>query len=254
MRRIDLPLVSEISQVLDGTDWLLVGGMMVHAHCLLAEVSYTRSTSDVDVLVESAPESLPQIKARLEGAGFVAQPNFEGTTLHRFRRLDGRYVDVLVKDRQRELKWDGYRTIQCPGSSSALGVYNDGTDKEVIELVGASGFPFKVPNIWSAIALKGRAYRQPSADISRHLRDAIALFACSTVYANRELTKSENQAFNYLLSSSELSDLEMWEELNDEEAEERAVRGILSIRKDRDLRLPRPLRDVEEMIRQERGI
>ena len=78
MRRIDLLLVSEISQVLDGTDWLLVGGMMVHAHCLLAEVSYTRSTSDVDVLVESAPESLPQIKARLEGAGFVAQPNFEG--------------------------------------------------------------------------------------------------------------------------------------------------------------------------------
>lgn len=209
MRRIDLPLVSEISQILDGTGWLLVGGMMVHAHCLLAEVSYTRSTSD---------------------------------------------VDVLVKDRQRELKWDGYRTIQCPGSSSALGVYNDGTDKEVIELVGTSGFPFKVPNIWSAIALKGRAYRQPSADISRHLRDAIALFACSTVYANRGLTKSENQAFNYLLSSSELSDLEMWEELNDEEAEERAVRGILTIRKDRDLRLPRPLRDVEEMIRRERGI
>lgn len=209
MRRIDLPLVSEISQILDGTGWLLVGGMMVHAHCLLAEVSYTRSTSD---------------------------------------------VDVLVKDRQRELKWDGYRTIQCPGSSSALGVYNDGTDKEVIELVGTSGFPFKVPNIWSAIALKGRAYRQPSADISRHLRDAIALFACSTVYANRGLTKSENQAFNYLLSSSELSDLEMWEELNDEEAEERAVRGILTIRKDRDLRLPRPLRDVEEMIRRKRGI
>lgn len=209
MRRIDLPLVSEISQILDGTGWLLVGGMTVHAHCLLAEVSYTRSTSD---------------------------------------------VDVLVKDRQRELKWDGYRTIQCPGSSSALGVYNDGTDKEVIELVGTSGFPFKVPNIWSAIALKGRAYRQPSADISRHLRDAIALFACSTVYANRGLTKSENQAFNYLLSSSELSDLEMWEELNDEEAEERAVRGILTIRKDRDLRLPRPLRDVEEMIRRKRGI
>ncbi len=51
MRRIDLPLVSEISQVLDGTDWLLVGGMMVHAHCLLAEVSYTRSTSDVEEMI-----------------------------------------------------------------------------------------------------------------------------------------------------------------------------------------------------------
>lgn len=66
MRRIELPLVSEISQILDGTDWLLVGGMMVHAHCLLAEVSYTRSTSDVDVLVESAPESLPQIRRGLK--------------------------------------------------------------------------------------------------------------------------------------------------------------------------------------------
>lgn len=44
--------LEEIAAVLPPERWVLVGGLMVHAHAQLAGITHTRPTDDADLVVE----------------------------------------------------------------------------------------------------------------------------------------------------------------------------------------------------------
>lgn len=45
-------IVDELATVLDPDTWMLVGGLMVHAHAQLAGLQSNRPTYDADIVVE----------------------------------------------------------------------------------------------------------------------------------------------------------------------------------------------------------
>lgn len=44
--------IDEIAQALPPERWMLVGGLMVHAHARLADIPHPRTTDDADLVVE----------------------------------------------------------------------------------------------------------------------------------------------------------------------------------------------------------
>ena len=46
------PHVAEVAGILEGEDWLLVGGAMTQVHCALHGITYERPTTDVDLVVD----------------------------------------------------------------------------------------------------------------------------------------------------------------------------------------------------------
>ncbi|MFZ1411353.1 MAG: hypothetical protein WAS07_07845 [Micropruina sp.] len=44
--------IDQIAQVLPRDRWMLVGGLMVHAHARLAGIAHARPTDDADLVVE----------------------------------------------------------------------------------------------------------------------------------------------------------------------------------------------------------
>ena len=47
--------VKEIANNLSPDRWMLVGGLMVHAHAQLAGIQHARPTDDADLVVEARP-------------------------------------------------------------------------------------------------------------------------------------------------------------------------------------------------------
>ncbi|WP_284828581.1 hypothetical protein, partial [Corynebacterium coyleae] len=56
-------------------------------------------------------------------------------------------------------RWRGYNVVKCPGSKSALGILSDGTLKDVLEVPVSDERAVRLPNVWSAISIKGHALR-----------------------------------------------------------------------------------------------
>lgn len=218
------PTVAEVVDVLSGEDWLLVGGAMTQLHCAIQTVEYARPTEDVDIVVDPVNGStLVRVADALEQHGYskVEQLN-KGGYLHRFTRTDGFSVDVMGKDSSLTPdQWFGQRVVKCPGSKSALGKYHNGEWKEVIEVDLGDGRSVRIPNVWSALALKGWALKQPDVNRERHVQDSLALFACAArTSPKRALTKSEREAVNFVLSQSYLADLSNWTPLQESHYEE----------------------------------
>lgn len=241
------PHLLEVADALEGEDWLLVGGAMTQVHCHMRDVEYARPTRDVDVVVDpNNGSTLVGVARRLEHSGFFRVAHL-GTDryLHRFQRDDGFAVDVMGKDSDLTPdRWLGFRVVKCPGSKSALGQYSNGDPKEVYDFELGNGRAVRVPNVWSALALKGRALRQPSANRERHTQDSIALLACADrTSPKRELTKSEREAVNYTISSDYLGDLGNWTPLAERHWAE-ALREIRRIRPQGDIGVPELLRPI----------
>ena len=208
------PGLHQVAAVLDGEDWLLVGGAMTQLHCTLNDVGYGRSTEDVDVVVDPMNHStLVGVAEALEKGGYeqITPLRREGF-LHQFRHQEGPQVDVMGIDSDRTPdRWRGYNVVKCPGSKSALGKLASGTPKDVLEVPVSAAHTVRLPNVWSALAMKGHALRLPDANRERHVQDALALLACADrTEAKRELTKSERAGVNKILSSSYLSEVENW--------------------------------------------
>lgn len=68
---------------------------------------------------------------------------------------------------------------KVPGSKSALGILSDGTLKDVLEVPVSDERAVRLPNVWSAISIKGRALRLADGNRERHVQDALALLACA---------------------------------------------------------------------------
>ncbi len=235
-RRAEFANVAELAAVLPPSSWVLIGGLMVHAHADLAGLVHPRPTDDVDVVVEVQVMSYPRAAAALEAIGYRRrEPLDRRTPFHRFERTrcgeSGRGGDVvdLMAPEGSAVRFAGRDVIRVPGSRSALRrtvsyPLGDGAEPSASVVDG----PVRIPDLSSAISLKGAALRTPSANPVRHLQDAVTLFACvdrSTV----DLSKSMRQHANHLINA--LDSVEAWS-FADPHTRRKAVRAIRTVRPD----------------------
>lgn len=202
---IDLPGLELLVAALEGEDWVLVGGTMTHAHCQMAGVHYSRTTHDLDLVVNPVgATSLGSAARALIGAGFgEVRPLSPDGFLHRFVSQEGVEVDVMAPDSDLSpTRWRGFRVVQSPGSKSAL--------KHLVEVPVGAG-TLQLPDVRAAAALKGHAIKLPSPNRERHVQDFIALMACgASAGKSRELSKSERGAFNNALRSDYFATADTW--------------------------------------------
>jgi len=111
-------VIGEISTTIKPSSWLLIGGLMVQAHAMIAGTE-SRPTTDVDMLIDvlSDSENIKHVIGGLERLGFSMQePGLRGTSLHRLRR-DEQIVDVLIAEHLPSRKQKGARIGRFPANS-----------------------------------------------------------------------------------------------------------------------------------------
>lgn len=210
--------LGEIALALPADRWMLVGGLMVHAHAELAGLVHPRPTEDVDMVVELRAGSYLEAAASLERLGYERhEPLDSWAPAHRFTR-GAEIVDLMVPDSS-TVRASGRNVVAVPGARSAL--------KRTI-LYSASGHvPVRIPDLGSALSLKGAAYRLPGADRGRHLQDGVTLFACVT--GDLQLSRSMRQHVNHLIQA--LGSNDAWAHFP-LPTRRRAVRAIREVRPD----------------------
>lgn len=211
--------IDELVLALPPERWMLVGGLMVHAHALRAGIQHVRPTDDADLVVEIRAGSYSSASRALESLGYVRhEPLDHSAPFHRFSRPDG-HIDLMAPEGAR-VRFAGRAVIAVPGSRSALGRTESHRTP--------SGSAIRVPDVASALSLKGAAYGTPSEDRSRHLQDAVTLFACAD---GTDLTISKSMRANINALIRGLDDVAAWTDA-DQPTRRRAARSILTIRPD----------------------
>jgi hypothetical protein len=163
-------------------DHVVIGGIMVYLHGIVAGRAPTRVTSDVDVLcdVEVMPSSLRDAVATLTELGYRIDPTSPAESSHRYLGPNGEQVDVLAPSHVRPppnlVTTPPGRTIEVPGGKPALRhrvVLRASYDGRAGHLV--------VPDLARALVIKAAAYaehhRKSPADAfySKHLEDVVFL-------------------------------------------------------------------------------
>jgi len=164
-------LLAELATTLDPAGWVLVGGLMVHCHAHLAGITHVRPTDDADIVVELQTSTYATHAAALVGLGFTPHESVDAAApFHRFLR-DGETVDLMVPDRESwSPRYLGRELVKVPGSGSAL--------KRTIGYELPGGSSIRLPDLASALSLKGAAHQVPGVNPTRHLQDAVTLLAC----------------------------------------------------------------------------
>lgn len=211
--------LDEIATVLPSDPWMLVGGLMVHAHAQLAALPHVRPTDDADLVVELRAGTYAEAAAALEHLGYRRHdPVDPRTPMHRFTRPDG-HVDLMAPE-NKAVQFAGRAVVRVPGARSAL--------ERTANFQTPGGTTIRIPDIASALSLKGAAYRTPSANRERHLQDAVTLFACAAS-ADMQLSKSMRANINILVGALHTPDA--WAYSN-ASVRRLAIRAILIIRPD----------------------
>lgn len=211
--------LDEIAETLPPRRWMLVGGLMVHAHAELAGLRHARPTQDADVVVEVRAGSYAEAAAALGRLGYARhEPLDHRAPFHRFERPDGQ-VDLMAPEGT-HIRFSGRPVLAVPGSRSAL--------NRTIGYQTPGGVTIRIPDLASALSLKGAAHRTPSANPVRHLQDAVTLFACANT-APLIISKSMRTNINHLLTA--FDDPEAWA-FTDPADRPRAIRAIRSLRSD----------------------
>lgn len=211
--------LDEICGVLPPENWMLVGGLMVHAHANLAAIDHPRPTDDADLVVELRADSYIQAARSLEGLGYERhEPIDHRTPFHRFTR--GReHVDLMAPEGV-AVRFAGRDVLGVPGSRSAL--------KRTIQFRTPTGAEVRVPDLASALSLKGAAFGVPGINRQRHIEDAVTLLACGDG-APMHLSNSMRRNVNLLFPALEAPDA--WSGV-DPLTRRRALRTIKSLRPD----------------------
>jgi hypothetical protein len=208
--------VQEIANNLSPDRWLLVGGLMVHAHAQLAGIQHARPTDDVDLVVEVRAGSYAQAAAVLQRLGYVQHESLDrNAPFHRFAR--GRELVDLMGPEDKPVRFLGRDVLAVPGSRSAL--------NRTIAYETAGGVAIRIPDLESALSLKGAAFRLPGPNRVRHLQDAVTLFACLDT-AQPDISKSMRKNINSLIF--ELDNAEAWS-FADPTNRRRAIRAIRAV-------------------------
>ena len=172
MRSEPYALLAEVASVLDPEGWILVGGLMVHCHAQRAGMVNVRPTDDADIVVELQTHNYSAHAHALRIMGFTAHESLDShAAFHRFTR-DKDTVDLMIPDQASPSpRYLGRSLIKVPGSASAL--------KRTVEHQLPAGTSIRIPDLASALSLKGAAHQVPSANAVRHLQDSVTLFACA---------------------------------------------------------------------------
>jgi hypothetical protein len=109
-----------VAAILDPNTWMLVGGLMVHAHSVAAGVANPRPTDDADIVLEVAVSSYAGAAKRLLDIGFVPrEPLDPREPSYRFCRGSDQ-IDLMAPDRGRGVRFRNRDVLKVPGSGSAL--------------------------------------------------------------------------------------------------------------------------------------
>jgi predicted nucleotidyltransferase len=208
--------VQEIANNLAPHRWMLVGGLMVHAHAQLAGIQHARPTDDVDLVVEVRAGSYAEAAAVIQRLGYVPHESVDRhAPFHRFTR--GREHVDLMGPEDKPVRFLGREVLAVPGSRSALNRTN------AYETPG--GVAIRIPDVESALSLKGAAFHLPGLNRVRHLQDAVTLLACLDK-AQPDISKSMKKNIDNLISA--MDNAEAWS-FADPTNRRRAIRAIRAV-------------------------
>jgi hypothetical protein len=176
-----LSLIDELNP----DSWLLVGGLMVQMHAMIAG-HQSRATKDIDMLVDVMADAnnVRRVIKALEGIGFEKQePGLRGTAFHRLRMTD-LIVDVPIADhlpsgRRKSAAVDVWPMMEIAGGAQAI----ERRISVVIETREGERCLF-VPSLLGALILKSAAYGADRRDRDRHLEDVALLASFITDHAD----------------------------------------------------------------------
>jgi hypothetical protein len=193
---------AEIVRLFSGLPWVLVGGLMVAILEREHGVTVSRTTVDVDALIDvrGMTQATRQAAIRLEGAGFVPEHTADGLAYRFVRGAD--IVDVLAPDhlgrRTDIVTAPPGETLEAVGGRQAL-------QRRRMVAVEADGETFSapIPSLLGALVIKARV--AASSGLEKHRRDLARLLALvgDVEPMRREMTSKER---GYLRARSELRD------------------------------------------------
>lgn len=199
-------LAHEVTGLLDGLPWVLIGGLMVRI--LEAEYGVTTSwtTGDVDAVLDGRAVSAATRKAstRLQNADFTPEHHDENLT-YRFTRGSD-IVDVLAPD---HLGGRADIATVPPGETlEALGGRQALNRRRIVTIDAGDGpFALPLPSLLGAIIMKARVVSNSAGRTSqlKHRRDLARLLALvpDPAALHREMSKKEHV---YLQERKELLD------------------------------------------------
>lgn len=182
------PNLFELANSFDTSKWTLVGGLMVQAHAIGHDITVTRPTADLDVLLHVEVETAVASEAheKLTRLAYKLQEPFERTGPH-YRYLRGEQplvdkIDVMAADHaapraRQQLR--GRRMFAIDGGTQAL----RRTMIYAMRAPSGTSYDLSVPDELGALVLKGAAHMADRRDRDRHLTDAAVLSACITDHA-----------------------------------------------------------------------
>lgn len=207
--------LDEIAAALPADQWMLVGGLMVHAHARLSAVRYSRPTDDADLVVELRATTYPMAARIIESLGYTPHETLDPQApFHRFVR--GSDVVDLMAPEGRHTRFVGRSVISVPGARSALG--------RTVCFTTPGESAIRLPDLGSALSLKGAALSTSSPNGVRHLQDSVLLFACADGRA-LDLSKSMRANINRAIRSLDTPSAWSYADLA---TRRKAVRAILA--------------------------
>lgn len=193
---------AEIARLFADWPWVLVGGLMVAILEREHGITVSRTTIDVDALIDvrAVTQATRQAALRLEEAGFVAEQTAGGLAYRFVRGTD--IVDVLAPDhlgpRTDIVTAPPGKTLEAVGGRQAL-------ERRRVVAVEVDGEPFSVPipSLLGAIVIKARV--TASSGLDKHRHDLARLFALVDDVEPMRQEMSSNER-GYLRARSELRD------------------------------------------------
>lgn len=159
-------------------NWALIGGQMVHLHCIERGSDVVRPTDDADAVldVRAEPELLERFTTSLVALGFGPSTTGDGLQ-HRWTKGEAQ-IDVLLPDGIGEIAAarkgiDGAPTLPAPGTTQAL----HRTELVTVSIGGRTGTVPR-PNLVGALVGKAAARTKIVNDQhgrSRHCEDFVIL-------------------------------------------------------------------------------
>jgi len=193
---------AEITRLFADWPWVLVGGLMVAILEREHGVTVSRTTVDVDALIDvrAVTQATRHAARRLEEAGFVAEQTADGLAYRFVRGND--IVDVLAPDhlgpRTDIVTAPPGKTLEAVGGRQALE-----RRRLVIVDVGGEAFAVPIPSLLGAIIIKARV--AASSGLDKHRRDVARLLALVDDVEPMRQEMSSNER-KYLRARSELRD------------------------------------------------
>jgi len=199
-------LAREVTGLLDGLPWVLIGGLMVRILEAEHGVTTTWTTGDLDTVLDVRADSTVTRKAatRLQEVSFTPERH-DGNLTYRFTRGSD-IVDVLAPDhlggRADIATVPPGETLEALGSRQAL------NRRRIVTIDAGEGpFALPLPSLLGAIIMKARVVSNTAGRESqpKHRRDLARLLALvpDPAALHREMSKKEHV---YLRERSELLD------------------------------------------------